>query len=81
MTMTASASQQATTNTSTIAPAAPIDPAPADATSMDPTHRHVMIAEAAFFIAQSRGFAPSQEFDDWLAAEREIEQQLSSPDH
>jgi hypothetical protein len=40
-----------------------------------------MIAEAAFFIAQARGFAPSQEFDDWLAAEREIEQQLSSPDH
>jgi len=33
-----------------------------------------MIAEAAFFIAQSRGFAPSKEFDDWLTAEREIEE-------
>ena len=37
--------------------------------------RQAMIAEAAFFIAESRGFAPGQEFDDWLAAERMIEQQ------
>jgi hypothetical protein len=81
MTMTPSASQQATTNTSTVAPASPIDPSPADATSMDPTRRHVMIAEAAFYISQARGFTPSQELDDWLAAEREIEQRLSNPDH
>lgn len=40
-----------------------------------------MIAEAAFFIAQSRRFTPCQELDDWLAAEREIEQRLSNPDH
>jgi hypothetical protein len=40
-----------------------------------------MISEAAFFIAQARGFTPSQELDDWLAAEREIEQRLSHSDH
>ncbi len=37
--------------------------------------RQAMIAEAAFFIAESRGFAPGQEFDDWLAAERMLQQQ------
>jgi hypothetical protein len=40
-----------------------------------------MIAEAAFFMAQARGFTPCQELDDWLAAEREIEQRQSNPDH
>lgn len=31
-----------------------------------------MIAEAAYFHAAQRGFAPGGEKDDWLAAEREI---------
>lgn len=48
---------------------------------IDPAQRHAMIAEAAFFIAQTRSFTPSQELDDWLAAEREIEQRLSNPPH
>lgn len=43
--------------------------------------RHAMIAEAAFFIAQSRGFTPGFEFEDWLAAERETEQRLARADH
>lgn len=38
--------------------------------------RQVMIAEAAYFIAQCRGFAPGHEVDDWLQAEREIERLL-----
>ncbi len=79
--MTPSSSKQATTNTSTVVPAAPIDPSAADNASVDPAHRRVMISEAAFFISQARGFTPSQELDDWLAAEREIEQRLSNPDH
>jgi hypothetical protein len=29
-----------------------------------------MIAEAAYFIAAQRNFAPGHELDDWLAAER-----------
>ncbi len=31
-----------------------------------------MIQEAAYFIAQQRGFAPGNEIEDWLAAERKV---------
>lgn len=34
--------------------------------------RHIMIAEAAYYIAERRGFAPGYELEDWLCAEREI---------
>jgi len=37
--------------------------------------RH-MIEEAAYFIAQQRGFAPGHEIDDWLAAEAQVLDQL-----
>ena len=32
----------------------------------------VWIAEAAYYRAKRRGFAPGQEVDDWLAAEAEV---------
>jgi hypothetical protein len=32
-----------------------------------------MIAEAAYFVAERRGFAPGYAIDDWLQAEQEIE--------
>jgi len=32
-----------------------------------------MIAEAAYYRAQARGFAPGQEIEDWLQAEAEID--------
>jgi len=35
-----------------------------------------MIEEAAYFIAQQRGFAPGHEIDDWLAAEAQVLDQL-----
>lgn len=35
--------------------------------------RERMIAEAAYYRAERRGFAPGAEVDDWLAAEAEIE--------
>lgn len=38
-----------------------------------PEERERMIAEAAFFRAERRGFVPSGELEDWLQAEREIE--------
>jgi hypothetical protein len=79
--MTPSASKQATTETSTVPPPAEAVLPQAGAASTDPAQRHVMIAEAAFYIARARGFTPSQELDDWLAAEREIERRLASPDH
>jgi len=36
-----------------------------------------MIAEAAYYIAQQRGFEPGHEIDDWLAAEAQVLDQLS----
>lgn len=38
--------------------------------------RHTMIAEAAYFRALRRGFAPGHELDDWLAAEAQIDAEL-----
>jgi hypothetical protein len=31
-----------------------------------------LIAEAAYYRAQRRGFAPGHELDDWVAAEAEV---------
>ena len=39
--------------------------------------RLVMVAEAAYYRAERRGFAPGAEMDDWLAAEAEIERLLA----
>lgn len=38
--------------------------------------RERMIAVAAFYRAERRGFAPGCELEDWLAAEAEIDAQL-----
>ena len=35
------------------------------------------IAEAAFYKAERRGFAPGHEVSDWVEAEREIRQQIN----
>ena len=35
--------------------------------------KHEMIAEAAYFLAEARGFAAGCELDDWLRAEAEID--------
>lgn len=34
--------------------------------------REVQVAEAAYFIALKRGFAPGYEAADWAAAEKEV---------
>jgi len=43
-----------------------------------PEHAHderrLMIEQAAYFRAEERGFAPGYEMQDWLEAEREIDQ-------
>lgn len=41
-----------------------------------PEQRAALIAEAAFFRAEKRGFAPGREFEDWLAAESEVDAEL-----
>lgn len=40
---------------------------------MAPEQRQQLIAQAAYFIAERRGFAPGNELEDWLQAEAEIE--------
>lgn len=35
--------------------------------------RHRLISEAAYSIAERRGFAPGHELSDWLEAEREVD--------
>ncbi len=39
--------------------------------------RRAMIAKAAYFRAESRGFAPGHEVEDWVAAEAEVDQELA----
>jgi hypothetical protein len=39
--------------------------------------RREMIAQVAFRRAQQRGFALGKELDDWLAAEAEVDYELS----
>lgn len=43
------------------------------ATEPGERERQSMIAEAAYYHAEKRGFAPGWEIEDWLAAEKEID--------
>ena len=43
-----------------------------------PEARSARIAQAAYFMALARGFAPGRELDDWLAAEDELERDGSA---
>ena len=47
------------------------------AAALAPADFESMIAEAACFKAEQRGFAPGHEITDWLAAEREVEDLLN----
>jgi len=38
-----------------------------------PLERHWRIAQAAYYIAERRGFAPGNELEDWFQAEGEVE--------
>jgi hypothetical protein len=65
-------------------PAAEIVSAVSRAMPDDPTlalsgaMRERMIAEAAYYLAERRGFAPGYELADWLAAECEIDRALEA---
>jgi hypothetical protein len=39
--------------------------------------RTACIAEAAYLIAERRGFAPGHELEDWLKAENQVDARLS----
>ena len=40
--------------------------------------REARIAEAAYWRAERRGFTAGQELDDWLAAEKEIDEDIAA---
>jgi hypothetical protein len=79
--MTASESKQSALTARPVPATAQADLSPEHPESSEPPQRHALIAEAAFFISQERGFAPGQELDDWLAAEREVDRSLSAIQH
>ncbi|HEY7994820.1 MAG TPA: DUF2934 domain-containing protein [Candidatus Eremiobacteraceae bacterium] len=59
---------------------APFEPAETPAEFDDSASAELdrMIGEAAYYIAEQRGFEPGHELDDWLAAEAQIHDQLAA---
>ena len=49
-------------------------------TRLSEDERRRMVAEAAYYRAEQRGFSAGGEVDDWLTAEREISQRLQTGD-
>ncbi len=49
--------------------------------SVTPEHRINMIAEAAYYLAEHRGFQGGDPQQDWLAAEAEIDRLLGGKLH
>jgi hypothetical protein len=47
-------------------------------TGQSPCSREQMIAEAAYYRAERRGFEPGDEMSDWLQAEADVEAVLGS---
>jgi len=45
-------------------------------TEVTSEERHQLIAQAAYFRAEQRNFAPGYELEDWLGAEAEIDTKL-----
>ena len=43
-----------------------------------PEEREHMISEAAYYLAERRGFSPGNEMEDWLQAETEIDSLIQS---
>ncbi len=43
-----------------------------------PEARLAMICDAAYFLAERRGFIPGHELDDWLTAEKQIDLALAA---
>jgi hypothetical protein len=48
-------------------------PVPEETRAVEARERDAMIAEAAYYRAEARGFESGHELEDWLAAEREID--------
>jgi hypothetical protein len=51
-----------------------------DRVSVPQATRYEMIATAAYYLAEQRGFTPGNELADWLSAESAVEAQLATQD-
>jgi len=57
----------------------PIDQPPEETPAfIERDQRHAMITQHAYYLAEERGFEPGHELDDWLIAERDVEQASAS---
>lgn len=70
-----------TTRTRTRKSAVQPDDAAQSATTIPDDMRRQWVAEAAYFIAERRGFGEGSSEDDWLQAELDIDRMLASPRH
>ena len=50
-----------------------LHPASAQDSSVPTEEKQHMVCEAAYYIAEQRGFSPGAELDDWLLAEAQID--------
>ena len=46
--------------------------------TIDPEWRHTMISQAAYYLSERRGFERGLELEDWLAAEKTIDAELTA---
>lgn len=60
------------------APQAKPEGAQGGSASITREQRQFMICEAAYYIAEHRGFEPGHDVDDWLEAEQQIDAVLTS---
>jgi hypothetical protein len=51
-----------------------------DGTHTEPEDRLEMIAEAAYYRAEKRGFEPGHEIEDWLEAEMAVDETIKRGD-
>jgi hypothetical protein len=47
------------------------------AVTLSPEERHLRVRLAAYRRAEARGFQPGNELEDWLAAEREVDEEIN----
>jgi hypothetical protein len=64
------------THESALNPAA-LPAEPPVATALDETSRQDLVAQLAYFRAETRNFEPGHEIEDWLLAEAEVNARLS----
>ena len=57
-------------------PASRKDPQMKPVPRISPKERERLVAEAAYFIAERRGFEAGRELEDWLQAEAEVNRRL-----